>query len=144
MEKEPKKKLTFIDSNVLIAAARGTDEVSDKEMAIIDDPDRFFASSKFVKLEVIPKAIYNGKREEQEFYEQFFKEVAQFVEISKNVIDNALSEASIIGLSAMDALHISSAKVAKVDEFVTAEKETKPIFRVSNLMITSIRLSNPA
>ena len=38
-------KLTFVDSGVLIAAGRGTQEVSDVAMSILNDPEREFASS---------------------------------------------------------------------------------------------------
>jgi hypothetical protein len=41
-------------------------------MAILDDPDRSFASSEFIRLEVLPKAIFNGKINEAEFYREFF------------------------------------------------------------------------
>ncbi len=65
-------KLTFIDSGVLIAAVRRTDEVARRAMEVLDDPDRAFASSVFVRLEVLPKALYNNSRVEAEFYEAFF------------------------------------------------------------------------
>lgn len=52
-------KRTFIDSGVLIAAARGRSEQSKRAMQILDDPSREFVSSPFVKLEILPKAIFN-------------------------------------------------------------------------------------
>jgi hypothetical protein len=36
--------ITFVDAGVLIAAARGHANVSAKAMAILDDPNRSFAS----------------------------------------------------------------------------------------------------
>jgi hypothetical protein len=45
--------ITVVDAGVLIAAARGSIDVSARAMAILDDPDRSFASSEFVRLEVI-------------------------------------------------------------------------------------------
>jgi hypothetical protein len=50
-------KRTFIDTGVLIAAARGQNDFAARAMAILDDPNREFASSIFVKLEVLPKAM---------------------------------------------------------------------------------------
>lgn len=38
-----------------------------------------------------------------------------------------------------DALHIAAAKRAACDEFVTAEKPTKPLFRVAGIQVTTIR-----
>jgi predicted nucleic acid-binding protein len=63
---------TFIDAGVLIAAARGEDAPSMSALEILDDQTREFVSSPFVELEVLPKAIYNGKKDEIEFYEAFF------------------------------------------------------------------------
>jgi len=56
--------ITFVDAGVLIAAARGTANVSAKAMAILDDPNRSFASSEFIRLELMPKAVFNRKDEE--------------------------------------------------------------------------------
>ncbi len=47
-------KRTFVDSGVLIAAARGNEDVARQAMAVLDDPEREFASSPLVKLEVLP------------------------------------------------------------------------------------------
>ncbi|MEH1879441.1 MULTISPECIES: hypothetical protein [unclassified Nostoc] len=68
-------KITFIDSGVLVTAARGVEEDSEKALKILADSNREFASSKFIKMEVIPKAIYNRKTAEAEFYESFFSAV---------------------------------------------------------------------
>lgn len=54
-------KRTYVDAGVLIAAARGKDDVAVKAIQILDDPDREFVSSPFLRLEVLPKAVY-GKR----------------------------------------------------------------------------------
>jgi hypothetical protein len=70
--------ITFVDAGVLIAAARGTAEVSAPAMAIFDDPDRSFASSEFIRLEVLPKALFNRKSDETEFYESFFGAVTHW------------------------------------------------------------------
>ena len=69
------KKLIFVDAGVLIAAARGNDEVSILAMDILDDPDVEFASSIFVKLEVLPKPLYQKKDYESEFYNAYFDKV---------------------------------------------------------------------
>jgi hypothetical protein len=71
-------KITFVDAGVLIAAARGRPEVSAQAMAILDDPDRSFASSEFVRLEVLPKALFNKKSNEAEFYNEFFQAVSHW------------------------------------------------------------------
>jgi hypothetical protein len=50
---------TFIDSGVLVFAARSTDEYSERALAILDDRNREFASSLFIQLEVLPKVAEN-------------------------------------------------------------------------------------
>ena len=132
-------KLTFVDASVLIAAARGKDEIASKAFEILDDPNRQFFSSDFLKLEVLPKAVYFHNETEKEFYNTFFDSIARWENISDELVENAFNEACKVGLSAIDALHISMAKAAKADEFITAEKDTKPFFRVSDIAITTIR-----
>jgi hypothetical protein len=55
---------TYIDSGVLIAAFRINGEVGQRAIQALDDPNREFASSIFVQLEVLPKAIYNQQPQE--------------------------------------------------------------------------------
>ena len=47
-------KLTFVDAGVLIAAVRGTEEIAKRALQVLDDPELNFASSVFVRLEVLP------------------------------------------------------------------------------------------
>lgn len=63
------KKKTYIDAGVLIAAVRGRDDVATRAMQVLDDPDREFVSSPFLRLEVLPKAVYGKRQAEVEFYE---------------------------------------------------------------------------
>jgi hypothetical protein len=49
---------TFIDAGVLISAAIGRDALFARAWDILDDPERVFLTSEFVRLEVFPKAIY--------------------------------------------------------------------------------------
>lgn len=65
------QKRTFIDSGVLIAAARGKNAPSISALKILDDQSREFASSPFVELEVLPKAVYNRKRMKLNFMRPF-------------------------------------------------------------------------
>ncbi|OKH30546.1 hypothetical protein NIES2119_30770 [[Phormidium ambiguum] IAM M-71] len=67
---------TFIDAGVLIYAARSQGEIAEKALQVLEDENREFASSIFLKLEVLPKAIYNKQSSEVKFYETFFDEVS--------------------------------------------------------------------
>jgi len=102
-------KKTFVDSGVLIAAARGSDEVALRAMEILDDPERTFASSAFVRLEVLPKALYHRNAAAAEFYEAFFSSVKDWAEPVERVTRDAHQEAVQSGLSALDALNVASA-----------------------------------
>src|SRR5262245_49378544 len=113
--------VTYVDAGVLIAAARGRMEVSAPAMAILDDPDRRFASSEFVRLEVLPKALYNRKTDEAEFYREFFQVVSYWPSDTDLVVRYAYEIGVKLGLSALDALHLAAALKLGADELVTTE-----------------------
>ena len=71
-------KRTFLDASVLIAAARGNDELATRAMAVLDDPEREFIGSPFLKLEVIPQPTYNQRSAEVAFMNDFFDAVQEF------------------------------------------------------------------
>jgi predicted nucleic acid-binding protein len=120
-------KRTFLDSGVLISAARGTDNTALNALQILDDSDRAFVSSIFVKLEVLPKAIYSGFHEEAVFYQSYFEnDVDLWVSFSDELAETAQQQARKFGLSALDALHVATAISARVDEFITTEKRESP------------------
>ncbi|OCQ99146.1 hypothetical protein BCD64_22865 [Nostoc sp. MBR 210] len=70
------RKKTYIDSGVLITAFRGVESISIRANSILNDENREFVSSQFVKLEVLPKAIYNQLQNETDFYETLFNAVS--------------------------------------------------------------------
>ena len=135
------KKKTFIDAGVLIAAARGTNSIAAEALKILDDPEREFASSLFVKLEVLPKSIYNKRQAEVEFYEAFFDAVSYWADELDILVNNAYEEALISGLSALDALHVAAAMLVGADELITIEKAGKPIHRTTSIAVVSIQPS---
>jgi hypothetical protein len=100
---------TFIDSGVLIQAIRGEENLSQKALNILADSNREFVSSIFLKMEVLPKAIYNKQSSEAKFYQEYFDSVTYWAMDINQIILNAYREASQYGLGAMDALHIASA-----------------------------------
>jgi len=122
----------------VVTAARGVGEDSEKALEILADSSREFASSEFIKMEVMPKAIYNRKTAEAEFYESFFSAVTYWANDIEKVIQDAYNIACQYGLAAMDALHVAAALSVGAEEFVTTEKKTKPMFRVSSIKVISI------
>ena len=121
---------TFLDSGVLIAAARSLDPDRERAMRLLDDPDRIFLTSPFVHLEVVPKAIFFKKQTERLFYDRYFKNAVWFREVDKIEVA-ARTEAAKAGLGAMDALHLAAAHLSRADEFITTEKPNKAIHRSS-------------
>ena len=134
-----KRVRTFIDASLLIAAARGNQEISDQALEVLDDPTRSFVTSDFVRLEVVPKPVFHRRSEEVQFYLAFFARVSRTVKSSSKLVALAQHEAEQFGLSAVDALHVAAAKKAKGHEMITAEKPDKPLFRVRGVTMVTIR-----
>ena len=134
-------KVAYIDSGVLINAFRGIDGVSIKATQALDDSTCTFASSVFVQLETLPKSHYNKQLLEVEFYNTFFDAVSVWAKDLNTIIKIADGIAKNYGLAAMDALHIAAAISINADEFLTTEKVTKPMHRVSEIRVISIASS---
>jgi hypothetical protein len=66
-------KRTFLDSGVLIAAARGSDDAALEALQIIDDPDRQFVSSILIELEVFQKPFTMDSKKRRHFIKAFSK-----------------------------------------------------------------------
>jgi len=131
-------KKAYIDSGVLITAFQGIQSASIKAYQILNDENRQFASSRFVQLEVLPKATFNKQQEEIEFYETFFLAVNYWATDLEKIIQNAHEIAGTYGLAAMDALRVAAALQIQADELITTEKPTKPMHRVREIQIVSI------
>lgn len=132
------KTKTFVDANILIAAFRGNKDISQKAMEIIDDPDREFIVSDYLKLEIIPKPTFFQQREEIQFMQAFIDNASLHVNADLPITTQAIPLACRYGLSAMDALHAEAAIEAKADVFITIEKPTKPLSRVQEIRVESL------
>ena len=129
--------LTFIDSGVLIAASRGVGDVARRATEVLDDPERTFASSDFVRLEVLPKPVYYGRHAEAAFYEAFFQAVTRWADVEATV-RQAYDESRAQGLAAMDALHVAAATIVGADELVTTEKPGRLIHRTRSVSVRTL------
>jgi predicted nucleic acid-binding protein len=131
---------TFLDAGVLIAATRGTGSSYRKAMEVLDDDRRSFVSSPFVRLEVLPKALFHKRLAEIAFYESYFEAVKDWIGPDDTLIEEASRLGARFGLSAVDALHVAAATMAGADELVTSEKPGRPIHRVASLSVKTIHL----
>lgn len=130
---------TYIDSGVLIAAARGTSRLAERALAVLSDTaGREFVSSDYIKLEILPKPTYFGRQEEVRFYEAYFARVSSWLSFESAHLDAAFDEACRSGLSGVDAIHVVVATLGGCDELITTEKPTSAIHRTALLRIVSI------
>jgi len=130
--------LTYIDSGVLIFAAQGTADAAALALPFLVDQNREYVASDYVRLEVLPKAIFYKRTEEVEFYETFFKTASRWIPTSQALLECAMKEASKSGLRALDALQIACAVFAGAEEFITSENPSKPIHRTKLVKVVSI------
>ena len=134
------KRRVFIDADVLISASKGVDEIAAKAMMILDDPDLEYVSDVFIKLETLPKAVYNKYLDQVEFLQNYFNSVVEMQDTNPQLIQRAMDEASVYGLGGVDAIHIVAAKAMGADEFITKEKPTSSIHRARGISIRSIHI----
>jgi predicted nucleic acid-binding protein len=130
--------LTFVDAGVLIAAARGGSDQAQRAMAVLDDPDREFASSPFLRLEVLPRAVFNRRAAETAFYEAFFASVTRWATDLDAIVVAAEAESSSFGVEAMDALHVAAAASVGAVELITSEKHARSIHRARAVKVVTI------
>jgi predicted nucleic acid-binding protein len=130
---------TFLDASVLIAAIRGSPIPIERALGVLNDPERVFIASDFVRLEVLPKPLYFRQQSEVDFYEAYFAMVAEMVEVSPALVTQAYEEARRAGLAGMDALRIAAAKTSGVEEFITTERSTTALLRVTGIRVTTLR-----
>lgn len=127
---------TFLDSGVLLTAWRGRD--AEAALAVMEDPQRQFCTSQLVELELLPKAAFFQQEAEMEFYQTHFRAAQGEEPLSLELGEKAEELARQHGLAAVDALHLAAAIRQGAEEFITAEKPGKPMFRVRGIMVKSI------
>jgi predicted nucleic acid-binding protein len=101
------------------------------------DERREFCSSEAVKLELLPKPVFEKRHAETHFYQRYF-DLATSEPFSADLGDDALSLAKKYGLAAIDALHLASAIRQDAAEFITSELPGRPMFRVAGIKVISL------
>ena len=105
-------KRTYVDSGVLIAAARGNGKLYERAIAIIIDPSREFVSSEYVRFETVPKPTFFKHEPEVLFFEEFFARATTWFPFDKANLDAAFQESCQFGLGPLDSVHVVIAKLA--------------------------------
>jgi predicted nucleic acid-binding protein len=134
---------TYLDSNVLINAYKGLPNIKLKARTILLDPDREFVSSIFVRLETLPVARFIAGHQEEIFYNTFFASVSEWLNppIFEQTFILASNFSENTGMSGIDALHIAAATQLGSNEFITAERSTRAMFRASNQAMKIISIT---
>jgi hypothetical protein len=130
--------LTYVDSGVLIFAARETTAAAALALPFLGDPNREYVSSDYVRLEVLPKATFHKRTAEVAFYNLFFTTTTRSVPTSEALLKYALEEACKTGIQGLDAVHIACAVFAGAEELITSEKTGSPIHRTKLVRVVSI------
>jgi hypothetical protein len=92
---------------------------------------------------VLPKALFNRKTMEAEFYSSFFRAVSHWPENIDAVVRNAYDVAGRFGLAAFYALHVAAALSVSAEELITTEKPGKPLHRTAGILVRSIQVDLP-
>jgi predicted nucleic acid-binding protein len=128
---------TFLDSGVLLTAARSVSRDRERALQVLEDPNRIFLTSPFIELEVVPKSVFHKMTLEKSFYDEFFRTAEWFRDLEK-IAATARLEAVKSGIAAMDALHVAAAHLSGADEFVTTERPGKPMYRTSLVKVVHL------
>jgi predicted nucleic acid-binding protein len=122
------KILTFLDTSVLINAALGKDPARRfRALSILSDARREFASSFFLKLELLPIPTFHKITAQVRLYQHYFSNVSVWGD-EADFVQDSYPLAEQYGLGAMDALHVAAAAHVNA-EFISAERPTKPIYQ---------------
>lgn len=127
---------TFIDAGVIITALDTRSSAAERAFDIITDPDRETVVSSFLELELLPSAIERGDTAQVLFLRNFFAAADYRIRVDEAFLRQAIAEATTIrGIQALDVLHLTAAKAAGATEFITTERPTKPLYKVSGIRV---------
>jgi len=112
---------TFLDSGVLIAAYKGSPSIEVPANNILDDPNRVFLGSPFVRHEASPKALYSRQLDEYRFYQKYFRRAA-FCDDLKSILSYAGKESAKSGVGAIRYAAAICKESLDADEFITSER----------------------
>jgi predicted nucleic acid-binding protein len=129
---------TYLDAGVLISAVRGPAQPRRSAYDLLEDPEREFVASAYLRLEILPKAVYQRNAAEITVNRSYFERVVAWAEPVDEIVIRAEQEAARYGLNALDALHVAAAVVLGADELVTTEAPRKPIYRVESVRVVGL------
>jgi predicted nucleic acid-binding protein len=129
---------TYVDSCVWIAAVQGEENLAQRALDALDDPSREILFSDLTLLETLPKPLFSQRTEQVAALGALFAAATKVDAAVPAVFQRAMDVAASCDLSPMDALHAGAALVCGAHELLTAEKPTKPMFRMTALRVRTI------
>lgn len=130
---------TYPDSDILIAAAKGNEDISEAAIALLEDPEREFVASTYTIFETLATALHNGFSDQAEFYERFFDDIEEWAITCEDVLATAYNESVDCGVHGFDAFHVAAAISLNADELVTGERSTSMLANTPNIHVVSMR-----
>ena len=134
---------TYLDSGVLIAASHGNEAANAKAMTYLDDPQRVFIASDFVRIETEPIARYHHQTAEADFYAEYLRSVLAYVPTTPDLMARGIEYVAQFGVLGIDALHLAAAEIGGAEEFITTEGPPRPFFRVSAAPFRIVSIKPP-
>ena len=133
-----RKRRTYLDACVLIAAWSGDTQSRSWARAVLDDPRRQFVVSDFVHLDVLPKPVFYRRSLELAFMRAILVNT-EHVATSSALLQRALDMAGRFDVNLLDAIHLAAAALSGVDEMVTFGGAEKPMCRQTEVRVISLR-----
>jgi hypothetical protein len=124
----------FVDSGVVILAARGESPSREAALRLLEDPSAHFLTSPFIYLEIVPQAAFHRRDVELDFYQVYFR-YAESCEDTAQIVQHAVRTSTRCGIAPMDALHVAAANLMQANLLITAEKPGKSIYRADNVQV---------
>jgi predicted nucleic acid-binding protein len=127
----------FVDADVLIAAFQGERQLRDCAQAILSQQLFEFWYNPLLRMEVTVQPAYHKHTSELSFYNTYFSGAQCYGDLNR-MFEVGHIEAAKHGIAVVDALHVATAHLAKCAVLVTAERDTKPMFRTRLVKVVSI------
>lgn len=134
---------TYLDTGVFIRAHRSDDRITkERARALIYDEGRTIVGSSMLDLELLPTARSHGGARELAAMQILLSAIAEKTDIDPDLVSRAIEIGVDTGTSGADAIHMAAADRLAAVEFVTSEKEDKPMYQCTHVIVTSIEYAN--
>ncbi len=118
-------------------AWKGEEAEAEAAGRVLEDISRRLLTSEIIRLELLPKPLYFKQKDEVAFYDEIFRR-SECDKVDSALYRDAFALAEHYGLAAADAFNLASAIRLQADEFVTAERPGRPMFRVKEVKVVTL------